>query len=103
MGCEKSKITSPQKEVAKEVGIVTCNKMCSYRSGSIALPEHFKVIAAKKEHSRLEARRFTDYQVDIIHSTWPLLSSDITATGSSVFLDIFANEPEVKKLFPFMM
>ena len=47
-------------------------------------------------------RSFTEYQVDIIHSTWPLLSVDLAATGTSVFMDIFSNEPAIRRLFPYL-
>lgn len=43
--------------------------------------------------------QLSEYQVDIVHSTWPLLAADLTATGTFIFLDIFDSEPEIKKLF----
>lgn len=42
---------------------------------------------------------FTDYQIDSIKSTWPLLSKDMTSTGCSLFRLIFLTEPKIKMLF----
>ena len=44
---------------------------------------------------------FTDIQIDCIRSTWPLVAKNRIKHGTSIFMDIFMIEPQVKQLFPF--
>ena len=49
-----------------------------------------------------EARTcFSDLHMDVIRSTWPLISSDMLGNGTRVFMEIFNTEPRIKKMFPF--
>jgi hypothetical protein len=97
MGCDQSKSSSSSDVDAKtkvRAKVIETTVACISTGALLGLRTN--------PDDRLKVRRLTEYQVDIIHSTWPLLSSDITATGTSIFVDIFANEPAVKKLFPYM-
>ena len=45
--------------------------------------------------------RFTELQVDIINSTWPIIASDLETQGVLMFLDLFRLEPDAKQMFDF--
>ncbi|ELT88789.1 hypothetical protein CAPTEDRAFT_189648 [Capitella teleta] len=98
MGCDQSKtVVSAEDVVTKNPGTELTIPVASV-SAAATDQENGQLM----QSGRLQVRELTEYQVDIIHSTWPLLSSDIAATGTSVFVDIFDNEPAIKKLFPYM-
>lgn len=44
---------------------------------------------------------FTEVQIDMIRSTWPVVSRNMESIGTSVFLRIFEMAPYIKDMFPF--
>ena len=49
----------------------------------------------------LSAPAFTELQVDIVKSTWPLIEDNLAKHGMEMFRHIFHMEPEAKQLFEF--
>ncbi len=49
----------------------------------------------------LDFEIFASFQIDVVKSTWPILSKDLLGTGTILFKNIFAAEPDLLTLFRF--
>ncbi|XP_064627737.1 uncharacterized protein LOC135487643 [Lineus longissimus] len=45
--------------------------------------------------------KLTDFQLDIVSCTWPLLSRDLMRSGSKILIYVFEAAPHMKQLFSF--
>ena len=62
---------------------------------------HITEIIADDEDSFVCQPSFTELQVDIINSTWPIIADDLQTQGVMMFLDLFRVEPEAQQMFDF--
>lgn len=108
MGCEHSKNVEVDEKRGKTVGAGGVGGGSSTRVGVVGGGEEEEGdgggggsgegVAPRNKDSKL---MFTDIQIDVIRSTWPLLAKDMVSNGCRVFTDIFIAEPKVKTLFSF--
>ena len=54
-----------------------------------------------EEDSFCTQPHFTELQVDIINSTWPIIEADLQTQGVMMFLDLFRLEPDAQQMFAF--
>ena len=94
MGCEASRQTCVKNSVSSK----TKHVMSAKRTHHMSVKQNNNLDTDTETRTKFV---ISDEEKDIIKRQWKVLSSDMKATGTAVFMQIFKDEPEIKQHFSY--